>query len=120
MKTFALVIFGFFAATTDTREGRSEASPATAVASGGVIEPQIRVIGRLNVNTASREQLLQVPGLDPGRVDALIAARPLRDLATQDLPAVAASHLKTDGESTFTRIQKGPLVRLDASPSRAR
>jgi hypothetical protein len=76
----------------------------------------IRVVGRLNVNRATREQLGRVPGLDAAAIDALVAARktqPIADLTSFTLPELALAHLTTDGESTFCRILQLPLVRLE-------
>jgi hypothetical protein len=95
-----------------------QSSPVTSVASDGAGGPhqQLRVVGRLNVNTATREQLSKVPGLDPTAVDAILQAReedPIKDLAA--LPGLsdeARLHLKTDGESNFTRILQNPLTRI--------
>ena len=80
----------------------------------------IRVLGRLNVNEASREQLLTVPGLDPAAVDALLAQRrkaPLDDTALVVLPIEAMSHLKADGSSDYRRIKLLPLQVLMARAS---
>jgi hypothetical protein len=95
------------------------AAPATAKEAGPVASDQtgyIRALGRLNVNTATREQLLQVPGLDGQAVDGLLAARekaPIADLSALALGDEIAAHLKTDGDSTFYRIRQNPLRRLD-------
>jgi DNA uptake protein ComE-like DNA-binding protein len=80
----------------------------------------IRVLGRLNVNEASRDQLLTVPGLDPLAVTALLAQRqraPLDDGALLGLPNEAAAHLKADGASDYRRIRPLPLQVLVASAS---
>jgi hypothetical protein len=80
----------------------------------------IRVLGRLNVNEASREQLLTVPGLDAAEVDALLSQRqraPIGDCALVTLPAEAASHLKAGGSSDYRRIRPLPLQVLVASAS---
>jgi DNA uptake protein ComE-like DNA-binding protein len=101
-----------------------EATPpvaATTVASDGVKETQLApsekgqlaFVGRLNVNTASREQLLKVPGLDASLVEAILEARvvdPIADLDDVDgIPDEARLHLKLSGESNFARIMKNPL-----------
>ncbi len=76
----------------------------------------IRVLGHLNVNAATREQLLTVPGLDAAAVDAILSQRskaPITDLATLPLPPQAGEHLKTDGDSDYRRIRRLPLQVLD-------
>jgi DNA uptake protein ComE-like DNA-binding protein len=78
----------------------------------------IRVLGKLNVNCATREQLLTVPGLDRTMVDALIQLRqkgPISDLSSiqLQLPADALEHLKTDGDSDYRRIRRLPLQVVD-------
>jgi hypothetical protein len=121
MKTLALVIITVFGSTAFAKEATSVASAATVVAGDGVNQPQIRAVGRLNVNTASREQLLKVPGLETAQVDAILAARPLNTLtAIPNIAADVLSHLKTDGESNFFRILQNPLVRLDRAPLASR
>jgi hypothetical protein len=90
------------------------AKAATPVAA--VQNEDIRVLGRLNVNCATRDQLLTVPGLDRAGVDAILELRengPISDLQTLTLPPDAAEHLKTDGESDYRRIRRLPLQVLD-------
>lgn len=121
MKTLTLVMITVFGATAFAKEATSVASTATVVAGEGVNQPQIRAVGRLNVNTATRDQLLKVPGLEPAQVEAILAARPLATLtAIPNIPAEVLSHLKTDGDSNFFRILQNPLVRLDKSPLASR
>jgi DNA uptake protein ComE-like DNA-binding protein len=99
------------------------ASMASAQAATPVAVDQkddIRVLGRLNVNEASRDQLLTVPGLDPVAVAALLAQRqqaPLDDSALVRLPSEAAAHLKADGASDYRRIRRLPLQVLVARVS---
>lgn len=96
------------------------AAAATAVAADGVDQPQLRVVGRLNVNTATREQLLQVPGLDAAAVEALLEARvqqPIVEITrVTAVPDEALRHLKTSGASNFTRLLQHPLQRLGEAP----
>jgi hypothetical protein len=99
------------------------AGATTPVAGDGVNSPQLRVVGRLNVNTATREQLLKVPGLDEAAADAILAARatqPIADLSKLATPLSpeALVHLKTDGDSNFTRILQHPLQRLETLANR--
>ena len=101
------------------------AASASAKEAGVVAGDQIgyiRALGRLNVNTATREQLELVQGLDSSKVDALLTARekgPITDLSALSLTEDAASHLKIDGTSTFFRIRQNPLRRVDLSPASA-
>jgi hypothetical protein len=76
----------------------------------------IRVLGKLNVNSATRDQLLTVPGLDAGIVDVILTQRqrgPISDLSTMALPPEAADHLKTGGDPDYRRIRRLPLQVLD-------
>ena len=82
----------------------------------------IHALGRLNVNTASRGQLEQVPGLDSTKIDAILRARaqaPISDLTAFALAGEAQVHLKTAGDSTFYRIRQNPLRRVEQSPASA-
>ncbi len=97
------------------------AKAATPVAA--VQNEDIRVLGRLNVNTATREQLLTVPGLDAGIVDAMIKQRqaaPISNLSALPLPPGATEHLKTDGDSDYRRIRRLPLQVLDTVKTASR
>ena len=60
------------------------ADPAPVYATTASIKPLIS--GRLNLNTASEEQLEALPSIGPALAARLIAARPYRNLA--DLDAV--------------------------------
>jgi hypothetical protein len=78
----------------------------------------IRVLGQLNVNAASRNALLTVPGIHTSLVDAILQARqraPIGDLNSLAVPisAETASHLKTDGASDYRRIRRLPLQVVD-------
>ena len=98
--------------------GVAAAQAATPLAADQ--KEDIRVLGRLNVNEASREQLLTVPGLDPAAVDALLAQRqkaPLDETAIVVLPAEAVSHLKASGLTDYRRIRLLPLQVLMARAS---
>jgi hypothetical protein len=97
------------------------AKAATPVAA--VQSEDIRVLGRLNVNVATREQLLTVPGLDVATVDAILKQRetaPISNLAALPLPPEATEHLKTNGDSDYRRIRRLPLQVLDTVQTAAR
>jgi DNA uptake protein ComE-like DNA-binding protein len=103
---------------------RAPSTPATAAPAAPTgADETVRTLGRVNVNTATRELLLSVPGLDGAVADELIRERaqaPIVDLATvHQLPEEALSHLKTSGASDLRRIRQLPLVRLDQSPASA-
>lgn len=90
------------------------AKAATPVAADQ--KDDIRVLGKLNVNSATREQLLTVPGLDVAAVDAIVSRRqkaPIPDLSALPLPPEATDHLKTGGEPDYRRIRRLPLQVLD-------
>jgi hypothetical protein len=79
-----------------------------------VQKEDIRLLGKLNVNTASRDELMTVPSLDAEKVDELLEARvrgPITQasLASFQLPADVAVRLSTSGPSTFRRIRALPL-----------
>jgi hypothetical protein len=95
-----------------------QAKEAAPVATGDQ-NGYIRALGRLNVNTASRAQLELVPGLDSSKIDALLQARPIRDLEKLPLSEDALDHLKTEGDSTFYRVRQNPLRRVDPTPQSA-
>src|SRR5947209_2906931 len=100
-----------FALLTSSVAAAKPASPVAAVQN-----EDIRVLGKLNVNCATREQLMTVPGLDRSAVEAILQARlkgPISDLPSMALPADAVEHLKTDGESDYRRIRRLPLQVLD-------
>jgi hypothetical protein len=78
----------------------------------------IRVLGRLNVNTASRAEFELVPGLDSSKIDGLLRARsaaPIADLGPLGLPEDALDHLKTEGDSNLYRVRQSPLRRVSPS-----
>jgi hypothetical protein len=97
----------------------AKAAPTVAA----VQSQDIRVLGKLNVNHATREQLLTVPGLDPASVDAILQQRakaPLSNLSGLALAADAVDHLKTDGASDYRRIRRLPLQVLDTVQTASR
>src|SRR4051794_8583106 len=108
MNRWVFGIIAFFSMAAAAKPAIGVAVPATNVASAGVEGPQLRVVGRLNVNLATREQLLWVPGLDAQSVEAILEARlaaPITDLDTiPNLSDEARTHLKTEGESNFLRL----------------
>lgn len=111
------LVFGFALLSS----GLAAAKAATPVAIDQ--KEDIRVLGKLNINQASREQLLTVPGIDPPLVDAILQQRqraPIVDLSTLRLPAPALEHLKTDGDSDYRRIRRLPLQVLDTVQTAAR
>lgn len=104
------LVFGFALLFSSVAAAKA-ASPVAAVQN-----EDIRVLGKLNVNTATRDQLLTVPGLDPALVDAIVEHRtraPITDLPALQLPPDAIEHLKTNGDSDYRRIRRLPLQVLD-------
>ena len=86
-----------------------------------VQKEDVRLLGKLNVNTASRDELREVPGLSEREVDQLVDARtrgPLRSLASFSLAPEAQSRLCLTGASTLRRIRPLPLE-IYAQPSSA-
>ena len=84
---------------------------ASPPADPGAVQ-DIRILGKLNINNATPEQLRSVPGLDPEHVDAIVTQRkaaPIADLGPLLLSAEATAHLKTNGVSDYRRIRLLPL-----------
>ena len=82
----------------------------------------IRLLGKLNVNKATRDELMQIPGLDAVKADALLDARsrgPLTSLAAFQLDAEVQSRLTTAGASTLRRIRPLPLEVFTPAPAAA-
>ncbi len=101
----------------------SVAAAKAAAPVAAVQNEDIRVLGKLNVNQATREQLLTVPGLDAGAVDAILRERakaPISNLGALPLPADAVEHLKTDGDSDYRRIRRLPLQVVDTVKTASR
>lgn len=90
-------------------------SAVQAVEAGALAAVQkqdIHLLGRLNINTARREELLAIPSLTEQLVDQLLEARsrgPLTSLASFQLPSEAAARLSLSGASTLRRIRPLPL-----------
>lgn len=100
--------------------GTTDAKAATSVAADQ--KQDIRVLGKLNINSATREQLLTVPGLDPQAVEAIVSARqkaPIGDLSSLPISPDAAQHLKTGGLSDYRRIRVLPLQVMAAPATTA-
>lgn len=80
------------AAATTTE---STTSAGTAVTSDGFLDP----------NTASREELLALPGMDAAAADAIIAGRQYENMLRVD--GALASHLtETERDSLYARLWK--------------
>ena len=107
-----------FALLISTVAAAKAATPVAAVQS-----EDIRVLGRLNVNVATREQLLTVPGIDPAVVDAILKQReaaPISNLGALPLSPESTEHLKTNGDSDYRRIRRLPLQVLDTVQTASR
>ena len=89
----------------------------------GVAKDDIRLLGRLNVNQATREELLLIPALDPLKADELLAARdrgPLTSLSAFGLSEESLTRLSVAGPSTLRRIRPLPLESFVSVPATAR
>jgi hypothetical protein len=109
MRTFIVAAMLLLPALASAKNVKTEASESSQ---------DIRVLGRLNVNAATRAALLTVPGMESSLVDAILEARqkaPIGDLnlLAVPVPAEAATHLKTDGASDYRRIRRLPLQVVD-------
>jgi DNA uptake protein ComE-like DNA-binding protein len=72
----------------------SVAAPAPAAATTGFLDP----------NTASREELLTVPGFTPEMADAVVAGRPYADMRGVNAKLAGLSEQQRD--SVYTRLWK--------------
>jgi len=82
----------------------------------------VHLLGKLNVNTATREQLQSIAALEPSDVDALLAARAhgtITSLAAFDLSDEALDRLTVKGPSTLRRIRALPLEVFAPAPQSA-
>ena len=71
-----------------------------------------RLLGRLNANLATREELAQIPSLESADIERIVEARargPLSSLAHLGLPEDACARLVVSGPSTLRRIRQLPL-----------
>jgi len=119
MRGAGFVIIALLSLPAAAKPASTLAMPATPVAGDGVVAPQLKVVGRLNVNTASSDDLKKVPGLDAATLEWILEARitaPITDLDTiPDLTDEARAHLKATGDSNFFRILQNPLRSLAAT-----
>ena len=81
-------------AATDSPAAATADAPAPAPASTAFLDP----------NTASREELLAVPGLTPALADAVIAGRPYQDMRGVNARLAGLSEQQRD--SVYTRLWK--------------
>jgi len=84
-----------------------EAAPLASVQ-----KDDIRLLGKLNVNLATREELMLLPALNAQKIDQLLEARTrgtLTSLAAFQLPEEALFRLTVSGPSTLQRIRPLPL-----------
>ncbi len=73
---------------------RASTSTVPAVRSGAMLDP----------GTASREELLAVPGMTPAAADALVAGRPYADMRAVDRALASLSEAARD--SVYARVWK--------------
>lgn len=92
--------------------GRASFAHAKEAPLSPTIKDDVRVLGHLNVNQATRDELLQIPGLDTAKADELLSARAhgaLSSLASFNLSPEALARLSVEGSSTLRRIRVLPL-----------
>jgi DNA uptake protein ComE-like DNA-binding protein len=70
-------------AAAPATETAAPAQPA-APAAGTTATPAAAATGMIDPNSATREQLLTVPGMDAAAADALVAGRPYADMVAVD------------------------------------
>jgi hypothetical protein len=105
MRTFVLAAMLFLSGSAGAKNVSTAVSDQTG---------DIHILGKLNVNVATRDALLTVPGMEASMADAILQARqkgPIDDLSrlAVPVPANTAAHLKTDGASDYRRIRRLPL-----------
>jgi DNA uptake protein ComE-like DNA-binding protein len=83
-------------AANDSAAAPAAAAPAAAPATAST--------GFLDPNTASREELLTVPGLTPELADAVVAGRPYADMRGVNAKLTGLSEQQRD--SVYTRLWK--------------
>lgn len=86
------------AGATDTAAAMGTAAPADT----GMAAPQSDAM--LDPETATREQLVAVPGMTPAAADALIAGRPYADMRAADRALGTLSEAARD--SVYARVWK--------------
>ncbi len=118
---FALLASSLAPSVASARE-TSLLSAATATATQAPQKEDIRVLGRLNANVATRDELLQVPGIEATKVDEILEARAQGALSSLDRFGLAPdvlSRLSLEGRSTLRRIRVLPLETFAQSPKSA-
>ena len=84
MKTLIIGIIALFAVTA---QAKGSSGPISAPAFRDKSPSDVRVLGELNVNTASPDQLRHLPGMDDTSLKAILSARaegPVRSLVFLD------------------------------------
>jgi DNA uptake protein ComE-like DNA-binding protein len=92
------------AASTDSAAGVSADSPAMVSGPSTPAVPATADGAMLDPNTATRDQLLQVPGMTAAAADALIAGRPYADMRAAN--TALASLGESIRDSVYTRVWK--------------
>jgi DNA uptake protein ComE-like DNA-binding protein len=88
-------------------------SPAAPAAAAPAAAPATASAGFLDPNTASREELMTVPGLTPQLADAVVAGRPYQDMRGVNAKLTGLTDEQRD--SVYTRLWK-PLDLNSATP----
>ena len=74
----------------------------------------MRVLGRLNVNRATAEELRKIPAMDASTVELILKTRaqaPFKSLdALAEIKQEVRRHLKVEGDSDLRIIRPLPLV----------
>ncbi len=82
----------------------SPAAPATAPATAPAAAPATASTGFLDPNSASREELMAVPGITPQLADAVIAGRPYQDMRGVNAKLTGLTDEQRD--AVYTRLWK--------------
>jgi DNA uptake protein ComE-like DNA-binding protein len=101
----ALVACGGDAEQTDADRAAVDTTMAPETGAPATAAPGQAGQGLVNPETASREELAAVQGLNPGLADSIIAARPIEDMTEVDA-ILAGSMDETQREEVYRHLWK--------------
>jgi DNA uptake protein ComE-like DNA-binding protein len=107
MVTALVLCFGAASCVEQTDESALPADTLGAVVETGTPAQSPTQDGLIDPETASRDELLQVPGIDETLADAIVAGRPYDDMLAVD--AVLASSLSAEQRTEVYRSLWKPI-----------
>ena len=93
-------------ATTDSAAGAVADSTPSATTPGAATDSADRQGALVDPTTATRDQLMTVPGIDATTADAIIAGRPYQDMRAVDAVLVNAKFSEAKRDSIYERMFK--------------